>query len=374
MQEPGFALFSYGDLSIEVPLVNFTIGLFVVIAILYALSKMFSFLFNAPARIQSATLRRKQSKALNDTKEGLTKYIVGDWGKSEKLLLRGVSNTDKACVNYIWAARSAHFSGDYDARDKHLGEAKNCSSNAKAAFNILQAELLLDQGLPEQALASLNQHINEIRSNPKIAKLVLTAYLELNDWKKISEILPDIKSSKILDKHAIECIKKQTALGLLNRYKQNDSSLKLESISSQFEDIIFSNSDLTISYIEALRAKVNYEKASSIITKSIEQHWNSELIRQYGLLHFKDPSKALSKAEKWTEHHRDDAHLYLTLGRLCKHAKLWGKAKAYFESSLSRKPLAETYAELARLHEQLNETDDAYQCTKKGLKLATKAV
>lgn len=374
MQEPGFAIFNYGNLSIEIPLVNFAIGLFVVITFLYVISIFFRFLFNAPGRIQSAALNRKQNKALNDTKEGLTKYILGDWNKSEKLLLRGANNLDKTCVNYIWAARAAHNLGDYEMRDEYLGRAKNCTPDAIAALNVLQAELLLDQGLPEQALASLSQQIKEVRSNPKIAKLVALAYLRLNDWEKLSTLLPELKSSKGLDKNTIEEIKKQTALGLLKICKLKDSSIQIETISSQFEDIILSNDELTIAYIEALRVHGKYETAASLITKTIEQYWNSEMVRQYGLLQFKDPSKALTKAEKWVERHTDDAHLYLTLGRLCKHAQLWGKAKAYLESSISRKPLAETYAELAALHNQLNEVEEAHRCTQKGLMLATKVV
>ena len=65
--------------------------------------------------------------------------------------------------------------------------------------------------------------------------------------------------------------------------------------------------------------------------------------------------------------------MLVTLGRICNKAQLWGKAKAYFESSLTRKPLAETYAELAALHEQLDELEDAHKCAKKGLKLATRS-
>lgn len=374
MQETGFAIFNYGDLSIEIPLVNFAIGLFVIFTFLYVLFKLFSFLFNAPGRIQSATTHRKQNKALNNTKEGLTKYILGDWINSEKLLLRGAINSDKACVNYFWAARAAHYSGNYEARDEYLGKAKDCTPDAQAALNVLQAELLLDQDLPEQALASLSQQISDIRTNTKIAKLVALAYLRLNNWEKLSTLLPELKSSKGLDRHTIENIKKQTALGLLNLCKQKNSSIQVENISAQFEDIILCNDELTVAYVEALRTDGKYDMANSLITKIIDQNWNSELIRQYGLLHFKDPSKALIKAEKWVEHHTDDANLYLTLGRLCKHAQLWGKAKAYFESSLSRKPLAETYAELAALHKQLNEVEEAHRCTQKGLRLATKVV
>ena len=98
------------------------------------------------------------------------------------------------------------------------------------------------------------------------------------------------------------------------------------------------------------------------------------LVREYGLIDLPDTTQALNNVEKWAEQHTDDAYLYLTSGRICLKAQLWGKAKAYFESSLSRKPLVETYAELATLHEQLGEVDEAQRCTKKGLKIATRSI
>ena len=372
IQKPGFAIFNYGEFYIEIPLVKFSAAVFAFIALFYALYKLLSLIYNAPSRIQFIAARKKDKKAFIDTKEGLTKYILGDWAGSTKLLLRGADNTNKTCINYIWAARAAHHSGDYEARDKYLGNAKDCTPSASAALNVLQAELLLDQGLPEQALASLNQQRDEVISNPKIAMLITQAYLKLNDWEKLFELLPKLKSSRRLGAHAIEDIKKQTALGLLKKCKQKNPSITVESLSARFEDIILSNDELTVEYIEALRTDRKHEKASSLIINLVDKNWNSNLVRQFGLLKFKDPNKALKKAEKWIDHHTDDANLYLTLGRLCKHAKLWGKSKAYFESSLSRKPLAETYAELATLHEQLNELKEANRCAKKGLMLAAK--
>lgn len=371
-QKPGFAIFNYGEFYIEIPLVKFSAGIFIFIVIFYALYKFLSFLYNAPSRIQSATKHHKEHKAINDTNEGLIKYVLGDWPRSEKLLLRGAKNFDGTCINYMWAAHAAHNSGEYENRDKYIEKAMNCKPSALAALNVLKAEFLLDQGLPEQALASLSQQTDQVASNPKIAKLITLAYLKLNDWDKLFELLPKIESLQSLDKHSIEDIKRQTALGLLRNSRTNNTSLSIENISSQFEYIILSNDELTITYIEALRANNNNEKAISLTTNLIDKKWDSKLVRQYGLLHFKSPSKALTKAEKWIDHHTDDAYLYLTLGRLSKSAKLWGKAKAYFGSSLSRKPLAETYAELASLHEQLNEIKEAARCAKKGLKLATK--
>ncbi len=374
MQKPGFAVFNYGDLSIELPLVKFVIGLFIFFTILYFILRLLSFLFGAPKRIHQSVSRSKQQKAISTTKQGLTQFILGDWQKSEKLLLKGADNIDNACVNYIWAARSAHQAGDYETRDHHLSMAKECTPDAKAALNVLQAELLLDQGLPEQALASLNQQSNKIHSNPKIAMLFAAAYEQLNDWQKLATIIPDLKRTKGLDKQQLNKIERKTVQGLLsgNFNKLNaDEAIK---IGSQFKEVIAADHDLTVAYIEALCEQNKYTEAETLITKSLNDKWNSKLIYLYGLLELDDYSNALKNAEQWAKTQTNDANLYLTLGRLCKRAQLWGKAKSYFESSLSRKPLPEAYAELAALHEQLDEADDAYQCTKKGLKLAAKVI
>jgi len=123
-----------------------------------------------------------------------------------------------------------------------------------------------------------------------------------------------------------------------------------------------------------LRKQGKHELAETTASAALEKNWCPKLVREYGLIDLKDPNQSLAKAEKWVEQHTNDENLYLTLGRICSKAQLWGKAKSYFESSLTRKPLAETYAELSALHEQLDEMDEAQRCAKKGLKLATRNI
>ena len=252
--------------------------------------------------------------------------------------------------------------------------AKKCTTDTQVAINVLQAELLLDQGLPEQALANLNQQNNEIPSNSKVATLLASAYDQLNDWEKLIKILPQLKKTKGLDKKVFNQIEKNTVKGLFSSDNDIINSENIKSIGLQFKEVIDSDQELTVAYVEALCRLGKYADAESIITKRLENNWDSKLVYQYGLLKLDDYSHALKNAERWAKNHTNDVNLYLTLGRLCKRAQLWGKAKSYFESSLSRKPLPEAYAELAALHEQLDEPEDAHRCIKKGLKLAAKVV
>ncbi len=370
MKSPGFASFSYGNTTYELPLVEFVIGLFILFTIFYIVLRLFALIFSAPKRIQSAMDKRRQKMALGNTQQGLTKYTQGDWIRSEKLLLSSADHSNSALVNYIWAARAAHMRGDFAKRDAHLIQAKKSSPTDSSALEILRAELLLDQQMPEQALASLSQHDTVVQSNPKIASLFATAYEQLGDWEKLADLIPKLKKSKYIDQQSYGQIEKRAIKGLLNI----QNSANVDKIGTKYRESILADNELTLDYVIALRQQGKHELAESTVSNALAENWCSNLVRQYGLIKLKDPSQALNKAEQWVEQHTNDENLYLTLGRICNNAKLWGKAKAYFESSLTRKPLAETYAELADLHEQLDEMDDAYRCAKKGLKLATRSI
>ncbi|MDZ4332935.1 MAG: heme biosynthesis protein HemY, partial [Pseudomonas sp.] len=92
-------------------------------------------------------------------------------------------------------------------------------------------------------------------------------------------------------------------------------------------------------------------------------------VRLYGLLHGRDLGKQLQAAEGWLKQHPQDAGLLLTLGRLCLHSQLWGKAKDYLESSLAFQRHPETCAELARLLGQQGELERSNSLYQEGLRL-----
>ena len=368
VQEPGVASFTYGDLLIELPLVKFTIGIFIVFAIMYIIIRIVGSLYNAPKRFQKAAKQRKKQKAFATTKKGLNRFLQGDWKQSENLLLSAVNEFGNNFTNYAWAACSAHQLGKYDTRDKYFESAKKAAEKTDSTIDILRSELLLDQGLPEQALAALNKINHGALANSKIATLYVTAYSQLKDWDKLIELIPKLHKFVGFNQEKIAKLQQLTVRGLL----QSNDSIMISDLAKQYKDAILNDEELALQYVNALCNDKNYDKAEQFITNFIDKQWSSKLVHQYGLLSVEDPNASLDQVEKWITNHKNDANLYLTLGRLCMKAKLWGKSKSYLESSISRKPLAETYAELARLHEQLNEMDDAHKCAKKGLKLATK--
>ena len=370
MQAPGLAIFTYGDVTVELPLVRFVIGACVAVAGLYLVLRLLGFVFNAPLRIQAAQSKHRRRKAAKETTQGLAKFASGDWIQAEKLLIRGADETRSIYINYIWAANAAQQAGNYEMRDYYLEQAKKSMPGKQDTLDILQAEFLLQQGLPEQVLDCIGPYSGQIRNNSKIAGLFADTYEQLRDWQQLASLIPDLEKNNSFAPEVLARIRKNTVLGLLAASKHGETAEDIEHLGKRFRHVIVADDTLSVDYVEALRAYGRHRAAATLITDILNSQWSTGLVRQFGLLEHADANAALHQAEQWIAQHDHDAGLYLTLGRLCKRAELWGKTKNYLESSLNLEPLVETYAEIAALCEHLDETETAHHYAKKGLDLA----
>ena len=72
-----------------------------------------------------------------------------------------------------------------------------------------------------------------------------------------------------------------------------------------------------------------------------------------------DALAQIERAEKWLKSRPGDRALLLTLGRLCLHQELWGKAQSYLEASLSAQPSRSAHIALAQLFERIGKAAEA---------------
>jgi len=78
----------------------------------------------------------------------------------------------------------------------------------------------------------------------------------------------------------------------------------------------------------------------------------------------------LENIESWLNDHKNNPYLLLALGKACQNMSLWGKARNYFEASISLHALPETHLRLARLlEENMDAHEDAANCYRQGLNL-----
>ena len=107
---------------------------------------------------------------------GYIEVAEGNFAKGEKLLTRGVRESETPLLNYLAAARAAQLQGDLERRDSWLTMAYEQEPGAASAILLTQAELQISNNELEAALATLQQLREMSPRNAEALKLLAELY------------------------------------------------------------------------------------------------------------------------------------------------------------------------------------------------------
>lgn len=367
-QDPGYVLITYQQWSVETTLWFAIIAVVVTFLLLYFGLRIFRGTLNLPERWGTWTERRKTRKANKRTVRGLCELAEGDWKNAEKNLLRGAGHNETPLINYLAAAEAAQQQGNFENRDNYLRQAHQTSPEAEIAVAFSQAQLQIQAHQWELALATLKHLQPLVPQHGYILRLLKRVYIELQDWKSLQELLPTLRKQKVLKNDALESLEQQIYFHLLQDAAAGNAQ-DMQQLWEELPKYLQNDPSLLIIYIDFLRAQNNESKAEELLRNAIKKNWHAALVYRYGLVKGENPDKQLATAESWLKDHENDPELLLCLGRLTLRNRLWGQARDYFNASLKFAPRPEAYRELGLLLEQLNESQAALECYRKGLSI-----
>lgn len=216
------------------------------------------------------------------------------------------------------------------------------------------------------------QNLDKKRLQKTIAlndqRLFSSIYQKPQNWHNILEILPQLESKTWISKAQIQQIQQESCKSLLSEEKYTYNLSTLENIWNNLPSKLKKDPLLLNYYVEGLIRHHEDAKAELLIVKQLKKQWFGPLVAVYSLIKSSNPARQLTIAEQWLKKYPDDPYLLLSLGRLCKQRKLWGKARDYLEKSLIYDSSnLETYLELGELSEGLEEPLQALAWFKKGL-------
>jgi HemY protein len=206
--------------------------------------------------------------------------------------------------------------------------------------------------------------------HPHVLFLMSRLYNKMKSWGDLKSLLPDLHKQKVLPQAELKQMEKRVHRELLSIAAKQGKADKLRQSWQQVPRELRYDEDLIDDYARHLLRLEQYDVAESLLREAVKRKWNIDFVYLYGLVKSAQPAKQLGYAEAWLKGHEDNNVLLLTLGRICVRNELWGKAESYFEASLGSGALSETYTELGRLLEQLEQQDRATECFRKGLLLA----
>jgi HemY protein len=263
------------------------------------------------------------------------------------------------------AARASHELRDYPARDAALRRVEADAPQEVALRAIAQGEMLLAERRPQEALAALavlgERHTAALR-------LELRAHRELRHWDEVLRLTAELEKRGVFDAEQAAQLRRAALVENLKR-KALDAHA-LEEYWDRLPVADRRDPKVALAAAQCFAALGGCGRAHAAIEASLEREWDPELAAAYGDCLGGDALAQLERAERWLAAHPRDANLLLTLGRLCAHQQLWGKAQNYLEASIAVEATYTAHLALAELHDRLGATDAARRHYRESLELA----
>jgi HemY protein len=366
LQDRGYVLITFVGYTIEMSVP----ALFLLLCAAYFGLRLLVFVWRAPRRLGEAVADVRQRRAGTKLTRGLIHLAEGDWSKGERLLTQGLKGTEAPLINYLLAARAAQPQGSNERRDEWLRLAYEDLPEAEAAILLTQAELQLEHGEFERALATLSRIEEDHPEHPLALELLVRSHGALGDWDAVVALLPKLKTPR-LDAGGIA----EFAAAALRHFvaRASLSDTEFEEYWGRLPVRLRKLPAVIAIRTQSMSALGRGDAAEKELRQALKQQWHEELILAYGKVKSADPARQLRRAEQWLKGHAEDAVLLLTTARLCMAVELWGKARSYLESSLALAPRTDAYALYGQLLKELGEEDSAAIAFRSGLALVTGA-
>lgn len=304
---------------------------------------------------------REGNKALRD---GLKAFFEGRFGHAEKAAIRAAELPDNAALASLIGARAAHHMGQFERRDAWLAGVED-NQQYKVARLVSTVELLVDAHESEQAL----QAVQELNANGTrhihVLRWALKASQQAKQWAEVLRLVKALDKHRALHPALSMRLRELGYQDLLTNHIQDPESIRRIWYAIPAEDRLQP-------YVAALAARAMVaqdmlDDARSLLEKALQQEWDERLIIAYRAAAAQKGSAALlnqiERCEAWQELHPADPELALTMGVLCLHQQLWGKAELHLEQVLTYATdtgcLRQANLRLAQLHEQLGMQEKA---------------
>jgi HemY protein len=337
------------NLLIVLAVLAFTLGYFLLRAVLHTL--------NLPAAVRQFRERRRRAKGEAALCAAMRYQFEGRYGQALKSAALAHDTGHAPGLAAVLAMRAAHALRDDERQQTWRGLALVWDEEVRAARLMSEAEFALEErrfGTAVQLLEALSvttgRHIAALR-------LLLRARQGLGDWSEVLQLVRQLEKHRALTAEQAASLKlranrewlrtlPQEAPVLLRHWHALPRSERRHPLLAQ--DVA-----------RTLIAAGTCGDAQGVIEETIEEQWDSGLAALFADCAVGDSLGRIALAEKWLHDQPRDAQLLLTLGRLCRHQKLWGKAQSYLEASLSLQPTRSAHYELAQLFDLLDRVGEA---------------
>jgi len=352
-------------------------------ALLHLSLRLIHYTRRLPASVRDYKDRQRLKNGHIALVQSLHALVEGRYSAAEKNASKALELGEDAGLSALIAARASHKLKHKSQRDYYLAEAERLAPDAAIARLLSQAELQLDDRLYNDAITTLHK-LEKIESQyPPAMRLEMKAHVHLNNWEQVLVLAQQLDKADAIESWHLREVRQQAHQHLIRRYMDDVAGLTAYWKKMADEDRLISRlAYLAAETLIGSQAANNEHgnpseagnQAAEIIEMSLTKKWDTKLVALWGNCVTSNPQKQLQQAEYWLLSHEGDANLLLALGKMCIRLGLWGKAQNYLEASISVEPQPTTFLTLAKLMEDLGNTEIANQHYQRSARLFSQAL
>ncbi len=368
-RNPGYVLLVYAPWRIELSLTLYILAQLLLLAGVYVLLRMVFGALTLPDFVRRFRAERAQKKGRAAMLAALTAYFEGRFAVAEKEAERAMALGESASLNAILAARAANELRQFDKRDAHLRAAKGRSPGDDTLRLMAQAQFDLEQRQPQKALGALKALPgNAQRKHVGALTLELKAQQQARNWDAVLDVANQLEKRNDSHHAMAEQMRQQAWMEKLRACAEDAKSLRAvwKSMPGKYKHLPRIAAEAARTFMRLGECAMSRK----LLAETLNAEWDSGLVALYGDCREGSVVAQIEQAEEWLKEHHDDAGLMLTLGKLCLHQELWGKAQSYLDASISLQPSRDAYTALAHLAEKQQKPDDAFKYYQKATQLA----
>lgn len=356
----GYVLIVLPPWRAEVSLNLLLIVLGIVFVGFYALLRVLAVTAGLPARVGAYRARQRKEKSGLIFQDAVRLLFEGRFGQALKRADEAWASGVAPGLSALIAARAAQRMRESAKQQEWLDRAKAVDPRNEASALMLEAEMMNEEGRFDEALAALARLQGKLGRHIAALRLELRARQGTGDWDGVLKLLRQLAKRDALPAEMVREVRTKAHLANIAQRAGDEKALVSYLRKLPVEE---RGRRVVLAAVRALTAEGAELEAQKLIEATLDSGdddaWQDELLAIYASLAGGDQTSRIARGEHWLLSHPRHAGLLLALGRMCGRQRLWGKAQSYLEASLG---LAETQAaclELARLHDQLEQTEVA---------------
>jgi HemY protein len=368
---PGYVLIGIGHWSLETSLVTFSAIQLITFYVLYLFFRWMGWLFRLPGQLKNRGKNINFNRSQQALIAGLVDSAEGNWERAENVLIKHASHSGAPLIHYLTAAKAAQSRGAFDKRDDYLRKATQEAPDSTIMIGLTHAELSLSGNQFEEALETLTKLHAIDPTHAKVLKLLHQTYQHVGDWQGLRKLLPLLDTHKVIMEAEVKQLEIKLFSQLLKQSVEKNNIAELKLLWLETPDNIKNISSIAAIYFAAV---INAGLGGEIENELAEQlsvDWDLNLVVLFGSIESNNVLNQLERAEKWSYIHQEDAVLLTVLGKLATKCGDTSKAESYLAKSIAAEPTVQAYKLLGDLLLKQGDNDNAINCYKNGMQLAS---